>query len=99
MKDGKKPVRTERAQEQALPALPVEDELAAHGPVHAIGGLGQVHDLHFRPVFAVAVGEHAISRGWPVQVYNRLSQPFDDADLLHSQFLSVVLWTCTPMLP
>src|SRR5580693_7087268 len=48
--------------------MPVVNQLAADGAMHPIGGLRKIIDLHVRPVFAEAVGEHAVGRFWPIKI-------------------------------
>src|SRR5579871_4279419 len=71
MEDRQEPVRSERAKEETLTALAVVDELALHGTVHSVRSIGQIANRELRPVLAVAVGQNAICRKWPIQAYHR----------------------------
>ena len=60
MKNRKQPIGGQRAEKQALAALPVVDELAPDGAVHPLRCFAQFSNRQLRSILAVTIGQNAI---------------------------------------
>jgi len=80
MKDDQEPIGGERAEEQALAAAAIEDELASHGAVRALRGIAEIANRELRPILAVAVGEDTIGGIRAVQIDDRSLRCMNGAD-------------------
>src|SRR5208282_16161 len=71
MKDRQQPIGGECAEEKALAAPAIINELASNGTVHTILGTTQFTNRELGSILTIAVGQDTIGGGRPVQTYDR----------------------------
>src|ERR1700722_10759789 len=91
MNDGQEAVRSESPKEQALLALPVVDELAAHGPGHYIGSFSQIVNLQRRPVLTEAVRKNSVGALQASEIDDFVSDGLDASDTLDGYRIGAVV--------
>ena len=79
MDHGQEAVGGECADEEALPAVAVVDELTADTAMHARRCCAEIVDLQRRPVLAEAVGQHAVGGSRSAQRENVLTESLHGA--------------------
>ena len=88
MQQRQKTVRSQRAEEESLFALPVVDELSACTAMHPAWRFSQVIDLQVRPIFAETVGEDSIGECRATQIERWLPDCLHASEGLHGHFFT-----------
>src|SRR5271155_1258188 len=92
--NGKKPLRSKRAQKQTLVAFAIVDKLTADRTMHLLLGIRKITDDNAGPVLAETIGKNSVVEHRPSQIDNRSLRRIQGTNALDVNGLSCRFPNC-----